>query len=415
MQKRLLITNVRVVAPDCLLYPGWVFVEGGCIAEAGSGPVRSADRSSTLDGDGAYLLPGLVDIHCDAIEKEVQPRPNVLFPVEPACREMERKFAANGIVAAFHSISFSAGEGVRSNELAADIARYIAGMSAGPHLIRNLVHLRYEISNAAGLEVITTLINEGVGDMLSLMDHTPGQGQYRTVEQYFQYVRKTYHLNEQECAELVAQKIRDRARVGTEGVRSLAGLAVHRGLRLASHDDDTREKVEEMQRLGVTVAEFPVNLATARHARSLGMHVCVGAPNLLRGGSHENNLSAREALWQGAADILCSDYHPPSFLHAVFKLAAGGFGLPAAVRLASLNPAMATGLAAELGSIEAGKRADLIVVKLLQGRPVVLAVLVGGRVVARYDYGRPVPAEPAEDVRPGRCGLVSDQGACRGV
>jgi len=132
------------------------------------------------------------------------------------------------------------------------------------------------------------------------------------VEAYCRYVRKTYHLNEQECAELVAQKIAGRKSVGMEDLRLLAGLAAHRGISLASHDDDTREKVEEMRRLGVTVAEFPVNLTTALHARSLGMHVCVGAPNLLRGRSHENNLSAREALQRGAADILCSDYHPPS-------------------------------------------------------------------------------------------------------
>jgi len=391
MSKRLLIANVRAVLPDRILDPGWVLVEDGFIVAAGSGPARNNTRSSTLDGGGAYLLPGLVDIHCDAVEKEIQPRPGVLFPVELACREMERKFAAGGIVTIFHSISFSVGEGVRSNELAADIARHIAGMNRGPHLIRNLVHLRYEISNADGLGLIKTLVNEGVGNLVSLMDHTPGQGQYRTVEEYCRYARKTYHLSEQECAELAARKIMDRARVGLEGVRSLAGLARHRGIRLASHDDDTLEKVEEMQRLGVTVAEFPVNLATAQHARFLGMHVCVGAPNLLRGRSHENNLSAQEALRQGVADILCSDYHPPSFLQAVFKLAADGFGLPAAVRLATLNPASATGLSADLGSIEAGKRADLIVVTIMQGRPVVLAVLVGGLVVARFDYGGSVP------------------------
>lgn len=394
MSKRLLIANVRAVLPDRILDPGWVCVEEGFITAAGSGPVRYDKRSSTLDGDGAYLLPGLVDIHCDAVEKEVEPRPGVLFPVELACREMERKFAAAGIVTIFHSISFSAGEGVRSNELAAEIARQISGMDDGPHLIRNLVHLRYEISNDDGLELVKALLHEGCADLLSLMDHTPGQGQYRTVEQYYQYARKTYHLDEQECASLVAQKVEARKNLKVEDLRLLAGLAAQRGICLASHDDDTPERVEEMRALGVTLAEFPVNLTTAQHARALGMHVCVGAPNLLRGGSHENNLSARVALQRGAAGILCSDYHPPSLLHAVFSLAADGYGLPAAVCLATLNPAAATGLAAGLGSIETGKRADLIMVKLMRGCPVVFAVLSGGRTVARYGYnGAPAPAE----------------------
>lgn len=394
MSKRLLIANVRAVLPDRILDPGWVCVEEGFITAAGSGPLRHDTRSSTLDGDGAYLLPGLVDIHCDAVEKEVEPRPGVLFPVELACREMERKFAAAGIVTIFHSISFSAGEGVRSNELAAEIARQISGMGDGPHLIRNLVHLRYEISNDDGLELVKALLHEGCADLISLMDHTPGQGQYRTVEQYYQYARKTYHLDEQECASLVAQKVEARKNLKVEDLRLLAGLAAQRGICLASHDDDTPERVEEMRALGVTLAEFPVNLTTAQHARALGMHVCVGAPNLLRGGSHENNLSARVALQRGAAGILCSDYHPPSLLHAVFSLAADGYGLPAAVCLATLNPAAATGLAAGLGSIETGKRADLIMVKLMRGCPVVFAVLSGGRTVARYGYnGAPAPAE----------------------
>ncbi|HAP32004.1 MAG TPA: alpha-D-ribose 1-methylphosphonate 5-triphosphate diphosphatase [Firmicutes bacterium] len=394
MSKRLLITNVRAVLPDRILDPGWVSVEEGRIAAVGSGTMRKGTRSSTLDGDGAYLLPGLVDIHCDAVEKEVEPRPGVLFPVELACREIERKFAASGIVTIFHSISFSAGEGVRSNELAAEIARQISGMGEGPHLINNLVHLRYEISNDDGLELVKTLLNEGCADLLSLMDHTPGQGQYRTVEQYYQYARKTYHLDELECASLVAQKVEARKNIKVEDLRMLADLAAQRGICIASHDDDTPERVEEMRALGVTLAEFPVNLITAQHARALGMHVCVGAPNLLRGGSHENNLSAREALQRGGAGILCSDYHPPSLLHAVFSLAADGFGLPPAVRLATLHPAAATGLAACLGSIETGKRADLIMVKLIRGCPVVFTVLSGGRAVARYGYnGAPALAE----------------------
>jgi len=383
---KLLITNVRVVLPYRVLEPGYVYVEEGCIGEVGEGVTSGGSSLPELDGAGAYILPGLVDIHSDAVEKEIQPRPNVIFPVGPACSELERKLAANGITTIFHSISFSAGEGVRSNDLAATIARYISGQACQCHLVRNQVHLRYEISNTAALELMEELIAEGVANLFSFMDHTPGQGQYGSVEQYKKYVKKTYWLNEEECDTLVAQKIRERQEMDPARLRSLAATAQAHGVPLASHDDDTPDKVEEMYRLGATIAEFPVNLATARYARLLGMHVCVGAPNILRGVSHENNLKAREALDNGAADILCSDYYPPALLQAVFCLAADGYSLPAAVRLATLNPAQATGLAGELGSVEEGKKADLILVRLIGGHPVVMGTVTGGKVVAWFAY-----------------------------
>lgn len=383
---RLLITNVRVVLPHRLLEPGYVYVEDGCIAEVVEGTTTGGSDLPEVDGAGAYLLPGLVDIHSDAVEKEIQPRPNVTFPVALACAELERKLAASGITTIFHSISFSAGEGVRSNELASTIARYLFELAGKPHLIRNQVHLRYEISNTDALTLMEELIKEGVANLFSFMDHTPGQGQYRTIEQYKKYIRKTYWLNEEECDALAAQKIRGRQEIDTARLRSLAATAQAQGVPLASHDDDTPDKVEERYCLGATIAEFPVNMATARHARRLGMHVCVGAPNVLRGGSHENNLNARVALDSGAADILCSDYYPSALLQAVFYLAADGYNLPAAVRLATLNPAQATGLAAELGSVEEGKKADLILVRLMGGQPVTMGTVTGGKLVARFAY-----------------------------
>jgi alpha-D-ribose 1-methylphosphonate 5-triphosphate diphosphatase len=350
-----------------------------------------------LNGRGAYLLPGLVDIHCDAVEKAIMPRPNIFFPIELACRDLERQLAATGITTMFHSISFSDGEGVRSNELAATIARYIAGMELEPHLIRNRVHLRYEVTNIGGLALMEELISEGVGALFSFMDHTPGQGQYREVEQYVSYARKTYWLDGNQCAQLVEQKIRDRHNVKQEQLRRLAESAILQGIPLASHDDDSPERVKHMFSLGVTVAEFPVNLDTAKFARAEGLHVCVGAPNLLRGDSHNGNLRAAEAIDSWAANILCSDYYPPALLRAVFRLSESGFDLSAAVCLATLHPAQAVGLADELGSIEVGKKADLILVSLLRGRPVVMATLVDGRLAAQFAYGvKPMGGKPLE-------------------
>lgn len=387
MPPALFVTNARVVLPDRVLDPGFLFAEEGFIVDIGEGKGRTPGRGGrVIDAAGGYLLPGLVDIHCDAIEKEIQPRPNVTMPVSAACRELERKLASAGITTIFHSISFSRGEGVRSNEQATEIVRFISRWAKEKHLIQNLVHLRYEISNTAALDLMAQLLEEGCGQLLSFMDHTPGQGQYKTLEQYIKYVKKTYWLDEKDCRELVAIKMRERAAMDPLQLRRLAATARRYGVAVASHDDDAPSKIEEWLAMGVTIAEFPVNLATARHAAGRGLHVCVGAPNLLRGGSHEQNLSAKQALSEGAADVLCSDYYPPALLQGVFELAEEGFGLPRAVCLATLNPARATGLDGSVGSLEPGKQADFILVQLPAGQPVVLYTVTGGKVVSAFSY-----------------------------
>ncbi len=383
---RMLITNVRIVLPNRILDPGWVYLENGLIIEVGEGLKGKNNRFDVLDGEGAYLLPGLVDIHSDAIEREVQPRPNVFWDVDIACREIERRMVIHGITTIFHTVSFSSGEGVRSDVLASLVVRRIAAMSKFPHLIRNLVHLRYEVSNIYSLKLIENLLEEGTVQLLSFMDHYSDQGQYRNAEDYRREAGNIYRLEEEECLELPAQKMEERKRVDTQQLERLSSMTDCGRIRIASHDDDSREKVDAMLRLGVSIAEFPVNLDTALYARSLGMQVCVGAPNLLRGRSHGNNLSASEALHQRAANILCSDYHPPAFLYAVFRLALNGFGLPAATCTATLNPAIATGLDDRLGSIREGKKGDLILVHLVDDKPVIMATLVEGRETSRFTY-----------------------------
>jgi alpha-D-ribose 1-methylphosphonate 5-triphosphate diphosphatase len=173
-----------------------------------------------------------------------------------------------------------------------------------------------------------------------------------------------------------------------DDVAALAGGAQTVGVPLASHDDDTPEKLREMRRWGVTISEFPMSVDAARGAANAGMAVCVGAPNIVRGASTGKNLRAADAIDAGVAHILCSDYYPAALLHAVFQLAQGPLGLPRAVAMATLAPARAVGLARDLGSIEAGKQADLILVRMWHGLPVVVAAMVGGRWVYRVAYDR---------------------------
>ncbi|WP_198470835.1 alpha-D-ribose 1-methylphosphonate 5-triphosphate diphosphatase [Acetomicrobium sp. S15 = DSM 107314] len=386
---KLMIDGANIVLPNGMLEEGYLRIEDGIIIDVGAGRPSPEKGISYIDASGLYILPGLIDIHSDAVEKEVQPRPNVTIPIPSSCRELERKLAAVGITTIFHSLSFSGGEGIRSNALAAECARFIRRRADQEHLIRNLVHLRYEIGNTKALELIYELLEEGACDLVSFMDHTPGQGQYRDVSQYHHYIKKTFWLEDKDCQRLIEEKIQARQRVDFRALSNLARSAKDAGIPLASHDDDSPERVEVASAMGVDVMEFPMNLETAKYARNLGLHVCVGAPNLLQGRSHNGNLSAQVAVEDGAADILCSDYYPPALLKGIFKLADNGMDISRAVNLASLNPAIALGLDDEIGSLEVGKKADFILVRLEENDPLVITTVTEGKIVLTYNYHDP--------------------------
>ncbi len=211
------------------------------------------------------------------------------------------------------------------------------------------------------------------------MDHSPGQGQYTTEQAYREYMLRTANRGDAEVDAILALKRRQATKIPgrIESVTRMARLA---GLAIATHDDDTAEKVEQWPALGVTLSEFPTTMEAARRAHELGLAVCMGAPNVLRGKSSGGNLSALETIRSGVADALCADYYPAAMLGAVFKLAAQQvLTLPQATRLVTLNPARAVGLGNDYGSLEARKIADLAIVSLSQqGLPIVQGVFVGG-------------------------------------
>ncbi len=332
-----------------------------------------------LDAQGRFVLPGLIDIHCDAIEKEVQPRPGTLFPLEFALLEFERKLPVHGITTMYHSLSLGVGLSLCGDHLLTGMIDYIAAYNRKRAMIRNRIHLRFEVSHLAGLPIVERYLREGAIDYLSFMDHSPGQGQYKEPDSFERYVMKNQGVNREEVAVIVEELMERRKQVDAAALLKLGALAGANGITVASHDDDSRALIGEAERLGVSVSEFPLNLDTAQYAAERGLHVCVGAPNVVRGGSHDKNLRAADAIAAGAASILCSDYHPSSLLAAVFKLYDEGIAaLPEAVRMASLNPAQALGAGGELGSIEPGKAADLIIVDRYEGMPWVTHTLVDG-------------------------------------
>lgn len=381
---RFLLTHATVVFADEVRDDVAVLVEGDTIAALD--PASSAGATE-MNLAGRTLMPGLVDLHCDAMEKEVEPRPGVHFPLDFACAQADKRNAAAGITTVYHALSFANHElGVRNNAFAAEIARAIHDWQ--PHaLVDNRVHLRYELTDETAPPVLSALLDAGHAHLLSFMDHSPGQGQFRDVEAYRRYLAKTYKTDERELDDILERKAQ--AAKGALGrMEALAAQARSRGVAIASHDDDSPAKVSIVRALGAVISEFPINLETAQAARAHGLATLFGAPNILRGKSQSGNMRALDAVLAGVADCLCGDYSPAALLPSVMRLPAlAGITLPAAIALVTRNPARAAGLA-DRGEIAVGKRADLIAVKHLGGLPQAERVWSGGKsaLSAHFDH-----------------------------
>lgn len=356
------LSEFEIVLRDRVVPNGAIRIESGRIAEIRNEPVENAD----ISGGGRLLLPGFIDMHGDMVEREVEPRLGVHVPMKIGIAELDKKLASCGVTTAYAALSFigaSITSGVaRSEEHTSAIIDTIAGMK--DHLlVDHRIHARFEVTFTPAIAMLQKLMDAGRLHLISLMDHTPGQGQYRDVELYIARIAKERGMSVAQASEVVGHRIAGREGQGDvlNGLQDLSARAQANGVALASHDDDTLEKVELVHGLGATLSEFPVTLEAAQEARRLAMHTVMGAPNALRGQSYSGNLSARQAYEAGLLDMLASDYHPASILPAVLGLAELREGsLVAAAALTSANPATALGLT-DRGAIEPGLLADLVV------------------------------------------------------
>lgn len=377
---RTLIHNAMLVLPEQLVEDGWLLIEDDIIIQVGEKQYPSIHYfERAIDANMNFVLPGLIDLHCDAIEKLVEPRPGVQFDITLALIEADWRLAGCGITSEFHAVTLDDNEfGVRSDTFVQELAATIH-LEAEALLVRHAIHARLELSSRSGCDVIVRMIEEGKVGLVSLMDHSPGQGQYKTMQAYRDYMMQTTHRDVAEVDTILALKHSQIAFM-PERIAYVTKKARAAGLAIATHDDDTAEKVAQWPTLGVKVSEFPTTMPAAQKAHELGLFVCMGAPNALRGSSSSGNLNARDVIRMGIANIVCADYYPASMLAAAFKLAEDGvLPLPDALRLVTLNPARAVGLDATLGSLAAGKVADIIIVALNHQRlPIVQRVLVNG-------------------------------------
>ena len=364
------ISNARIVTPDDVVL-GTVEICDGVIETVDEGNARSG---LAIDFEGDYLLPGLVELHTDNLEKHFAPRPGVNWPGQAAVLAHDSQLAAAGITTVFDAISVGDihESEVRLEHLSTMTEAVKAASGWDVFRADHFLHMRCEVSYADVMDLFRPFADEPLVRLVSLMDHTPGQRQFVNLDKHRQYYQNKFGLSDAEMADYVESKQQAHrtysARHRTQILEALNG----KNVTLASHDDATPEHIDEAVRDGMAIAEFPTTVDAARAAREKGMTILMGAPNLVLGGSHSGNVSALELASIELLDVLSSDYVPSSILHGIFLLnrEVPGMTLPRAAALATANPASAVGLE-DRGEIVPGKRADFIRIREIEGVAVV--------------------------------------------
>ncbi|RZV06349.1 alpha-D-ribose 1-methylphosphonate 5-triphosphate diphosphatase [Natrinema hispanicum] len=375
-ESTIVVENARLVTPEAVV-EGALRIEGDRITDIGD-VERRADE--TVDARGRLVLPGLIDLHGDDIESHLHPRSGARMDTHMALAAADRANLAAGITTKFHAISFEVDpEENRSPELGAEITDAVE--RADDLMADHRIHARCEVTQERCVEAVEELIAAGDADLVSVMSHIPGKGQFRDEEAFLDYYRNSQKHTIEEAQELIKERgdlelatIRDR-------VHRVVETAHDHGIPTASHDDEEATEVERLSDIGVDISEYPITLETAKRAHELGMTVTMGAPNLVRGGSQWGNLRTADAIDAGVVDALVADYHPTSLLAAPFV--DTGDPLPERVARVTKQPADAVGLT-DRGRIAEGARADLVVIDE-NPTPTVTQALVAGTPVYRAE------------------------------
>ncbi len=378
MSQEMILTNARVVCRDRVIDGGTVVVRDGLIAEVAEG---ASALPGALDLNGDYLLPGLIEMHTDNMEKHFVPRPGVLWPSPlAAVLGHDLQVAGAGITTVFDAISVGeyAEKGPRRNILAQSFAGVKHARAEGLTRADHFFHMRCEVSDPCVVEMFEPYAADPLVKLVSVMDHTPGQRQWTDVSKFVQY-NKGENWSEQELADKLAflRDVQDKYAIRHR--RIIVDLCRTHGIPLASHDDATEEHVAEAVADGVVIAEFPITMTAAVKAREAGLKTVMGAPNVVRGGSHSGNMSAVDCAREGQLDGLSSDYVPSSLLFAAFVMMETlAMPLNEAIAKVSANVADMVGLT-DRGRIAPGLRADLVRVTHTEHTPVVREVWVTGK------------------------------------
>ncbi|MFT7117246.1 MAG: alpha-D-ribose 1-methylphosphonate 5-triphosphate diphosphatase [Rhodoferax sp.] len=368
MRQRL-IKNAKIVTAT-EEFTGCMVIEAGII--------RTLDRGDTSalgaeDWAGDWLLPGLVELHTDNLEKHLVPRPGVLWNATSATVMHDALCAAAGITTVLDSVVIGDMDqgGARSQTQHVSIQALHDCRDQGLLRVEHLLHLRCEVSAPDIVAVFEQYADDALVELVSLMDHTPGQRQWRDLSKYRRYSERYGRFDDAEYEALVANLTAHQQRYAIPNRAAIIAGSLARSLPLASHDDTELAHVEQASREGIAISEFPTTVLAAQAARAAGLSIVMGGPNLVKGGSHSGNVAAAELAQLDLLDIFSSDYVPASLLQSAFLLRdTAGWSLPKAVNTVTRNPARAISLN-DRGELAPGLRADLIRVRLSGDMPIV--------------------------------------------
>ncbi|MDX8351830.1 alpha-D-ribose 1-methylphosphonate 5-triphosphate diphosphatase [Cognatiyoonia sp. IB215182] len=381
MTQDIIIANAQIILPDEVVQGGLVLRDGQ-IAEIFQG---TSVPKTAMDCKGDYVCPGLIELHTDNLERHITPRPKVDWPHRAAIMAHDRELAATGITTVFDAIrvgSIISDGNKRYGKYARQMADEILQMrDAGALKISHHIHLRAEICSETLLDEMGEFGDKDRVGIVSLMDHTPGQRQFRDIQKFEDYVCGKHNLDRAGFAEYIAFLYGLQERLGAAHEAGAVAAAKRYGATLASHDDTTAEHVATSAAHGVTIAEFPTTVEAAEACHAAGIATIMGAPNLVRGGSHSGNVAAKDLAQIDRLDILSSDYVPAALLMGAAHLAQLWGNWPKGMATVTANAARYVHLE-DRGVIALGKRADLLRFSMLHDVPAVRQVWAAGRQVA---------------------------------
>jgi alpha-D-ribose 1-methylphosphonate 5-triphosphate diphosphatase len=377
-----IIGNARIVLADRVIERGWIAFSDGRVTGYGEGSAPAGNENA----GGDLIMPGLIELHTDHLEAHYVPRPKVFWDPIAAVVSYDGQLATSGITTVLDSLRVWREDGAEEVDGRAGVLAEAIAAARDAKLLRSdhFLHLRCEIPMPSVVEEAKELIGRPDVRLMSLMDHTPGQRQFRNETKLRDYYRgKGPSMTDAELDILFERRFAYQKAHAATNMRDIVALAHQYEIPLASHDDTTDENVADAVRDRVSVAEFPTTMEAARGLHQAGIGILMGAPNVVRGGSHSGNIAAVDLAREGLLDILSSDYIPSSLLMAALQLPqrVPAIDLASAIRTVTKTPAEAVGLA-DRGEIAIGKRADLIRVHVARDVPVVRTVWREGHRVA---------------------------------
>ena len=366
-----ILTNATLILAD-RVQPGTLVIRDGLIAEVSD---QRSHAPGAIDLEGDYVLPGIVDVHTDNLERQVQPRSNARWPSRSAFLSHDAQTAAAGVTTVLDALCLGdLGFDVERIKTFQDGMRDIDALAGTPLMkSEHFLHLRCEMPAVDVIDLVAPVVDHPRVRMVSFMDHSPGVGQYANMD-FYRQIRRKAGMTEEQIDTRIDKLTEQRAKYRRPNREKLLAMVRHLDVSLASHDDQTVENIAENVADGIMISEFPVRMAAAQAARASGMTVIAGAPNIVRGGSHSGNVSAADLVREGVVDAFASDYVPAALIEAAFLAPSRcGVTLPEAVAMITAAPAAMARLP-DRGRLEAGLRADVLHISLFGDLPVVRQV-----------------------------------------